>query len=438
MQRAHYTAYAVLAVPLAFLGLPLYVYVPSLYAELPAIGLGLAGGVLFAARLIDLLTDPAVGFLGDRFRVRLHPLGWILLGVPVIGVGVYTLFNPPAEAGVMYLAISVSITYLGWTLLNVPYYAWGAELAQTSASQRRLSAWREAAVLCGALTALLIAALASAEPMRAMSLAFLLLLLVGVASLLFLPRASVSRPRSHVSIGDIWRHTGQGMRRLLGLHFLNALAAGMPATLFLMYTQGVLGASPQTSGVLLLIYFIAGVLALPLWVRVAAQLGDVRAWQLAIGLAALGFLPAAFLGEGDVWIFAIVCLVTGATLGADIALPAAIQARLANVDSADAGHPRQSASFGLWGMAGKLALACAVGLTFPLLDLLPVDASRDAALPWLYAMAPVLVKLMTLIGVELARPCLPATSERPLVEEEVDEHESMVDGRPDGVAAERV
>lgn len=108
MRSVHYPAYAALAVPLAFLGLPLYVYVPSLYAQLPAIGLGLAGGVLFGARLLDLLTDPAVGWMGDRLRHRVHPLGWMLFGVPVIAFGVHALFNPPADAGVAYLAVSVS------------------------------------------------------------------------------------------------------------------------------------------------------------------------------------------------------------------------------------------------------------------------------------------------------------------------------------------
>jgi Na+/melibiose symporter-like transporter len=138
------------------------------------------------------------------------------------------------------------------------------------------------------------------------------------------------------------------------------------------------------------------------------------------------------------WLFAMVCMVTGATLGADIALPAALQARLANFDSSNTGHPREAASFGLWGMAGKLALACAVGLTFPLLELLPAGESRDSALPWLYALAPVLVKLLTLIGVELARASLSISTHGNLVEENIDEHKALVPGSTDVLGAERV
>ncbi len=60
--------YALPAVPLAFLGLPLYVYLPAHYADLPGLGLAAVGVVLLLARLLDLVTDPLVGLLTDRTR----------------------------------------------------------------------------------------------------------------------------------------------------------------------------------------------------------------------------------------------------------------------------------------------------------------------------------------------------------------------------------
>lgn len=75
-------AYAAPAVPLAFLGLPLYVYLPAHYAALPGIGLAAVGGVLLLARLIDLVTDPLVGLLSDRLRPHLRPQWLMLPGVP--------------------------------------------------------------------------------------------------------------------------------------------------------------------------------------------------------------------------------------------------------------------------------------------------------------------------------------------------------------------
>ncbi len=65
--------YAVPAIPLAFLGLPLYVYLPAHYAGLPGLGLAAVGVVLLLARLLDLVTDPLVGLLSDRSRPYLRP-----------------------------------------------------------------------------------------------------------------------------------------------------------------------------------------------------------------------------------------------------------------------------------------------------------------------------------------------------------------------------
>ena len=55
--RGSMAAYALPAVSLAFLGLPLYVYLPAHYAALPGVGLAAVGVVLLVARLLDLLTD---------------------------------------------------------------------------------------------------------------------------------------------------------------------------------------------------------------------------------------------------------------------------------------------------------------------------------------------------------------------------------------------
>ena len=102
----------------------------------------------------------------------------------------------------------------------------------------------------------------------------------------------------------------------------------------------VIGLDEGSSGILLLIYFGVGLLVLPLWVAYARRVGRVRAWRLAMLIAALGFLPAAFLGPGDLAGFVAVCVLTGATLGADIAMPAALQAQLVVSESRAMAKPR--------------------------------------------------------------------------------------------------
>jgi Na+/melibiose symporter-like transporter len=183
---------------------------------------------------------------------------------------------------------------------------------------------------------------------------------------------------------------------LLLAYAVNACANALPATLFLLYVEHRLGA-PQAAGTLLLTYFIFGIAALPLWLWLAGCIGAARSWRISLYVACAGFVPAMFLGAGDVWLFVAVCAATGACLGADLALPASLQAEVAHR------HGHAGALFAAWGMASKLALALAAGVALPLLSLSGFEArANDDTLPLalLYAAAPIPIKLIAarLIG----------------------------------------
>ena len=123
---------------------------------------------------------------------------------------------------------------------------------------------------------------------------------------------------------------------------------------------------------------------------------------MLMACAAFSFVP--FLDSDNVVAFGVICVVTGLTLGADLALPASIQADVVGADSQRGGGHRAGLYFGLWGMTTKLSLALAVGIAFPLLQAggFAADGTNDASalttLALLYGLAPIIVKLMA-IGV---------------------------------------
>ena len=397
--------YALPAVPLAFLGLPLYVYLPAHYADLPGLGLAAVGVVLLIARLLDLVTDPLVGLLTDRSRAWLRPQWLMTLGGLVMLGGAWWLFRPDPDTGPLALFVALSVTYLGWTLLAIPYYSLGAELGAQHGGQTAVAAWREAGVIVGTLAALILPAiLVGYAALELSALALLWLVPPALLAGWFVHAAQAAPGRSVTGgLRKMWQETSRVSRQVLGIHLLNATAGGTAATLFVLYTRDVIGLDEGSSGILLLIYFGTGLLVLPLWVAYARRVGRVRAWRLAMLIAALGFLPAAFLGPGDLAGFVAVCVLTGATLGADIALPAALQAQLVVSESRAMEKPRGGALFGLWGMAGKMALALAAGIALPLLALLSHPAgglTQIQVLPWLYAGLPVLIKLLAVLALQ--------------------------------------
>ena len=88
-------------------------------------------------------------------------------------------------------------------------------------------------------------------------------------------------------------------RRLILAFFLNGIANGLPATLFLLFVRHVLGADVD-AGPLLLLYFVSGMLAVPGWLWLSYRMGKHRTWSLAMLWACVMFAWVPFLGPGDV------------------------------------------------------------------------------------------------------------------------------------------
>jgi len=175
------------------------------------------------------------------------------------------------------------------------------------------------------------------------------------------------------------------------------MANGLPATLFILFVTHVLQI-PERVGPLLLVYFLAGVVAIPFWLWLSYQLGKHRAWSCSMIWACLAFVWVPLLGPGDFWPFLIICTLSGLSLGADLALPSSIQADVVDLDWLESGRRRTGLFFAVWGMATKVSLALAVGFAFPVLDWLGFSADGDNSprallgLAALYGLVPVLIK----------------------------------------------
>ena len=109
-----------------------------------------------------------------------------------------------------------------------------------------------------------------------------------------------------------------------------------------------------------------------------------------------------FLGQGDISTFLTITILSGIGLGADMVLPASMQADVVDADTIESGAQRTGLYFAMWGVATKLSLAGAVGIAFPLLDYMDFDAqgtNNDTAsllgLALLYSLVPVVLKILS-------------------------------------------
>ncbi|MEQ8166343.1 MAG: MFS transporter, partial [Alphaproteobacteria bacterium] len=405
-------AYALPALTLAVPTIPVYVKLPTFYAETVGLPVAAIGAALFLARVLDVVTDPLIGWASDRLRAplpRRKPL--VLLGAPIAGLGLYRLFVPEAEAGLVYLAFWAGVLYLGWTLVSLPYTAWAAELTPDYDERSRITGWREGLGLAGIMLAAVLPVLwpgDAASDLRALALA---VILGGAATLLFLLHRVPDQPLAPGPAGPArlappaWRRHVDAFRRnkpfqrLILAWGLNGLANGLPAVLFPLFVTERLALAPADRDLLILAYFAAAIGAIPFWYLASRRMEKHVTWSLAMVVAAVTFAAAPFLPEGAFAPFLAICLVTGAALGADLFLPPSMQADVVDYDTWQTGEKRAGLFFALWSMVTKISMAAAVGIAFPLLGWAGFEAgggnSTDqlGLLAFLYAGLPVLFKL---------------------------------------------
>ena len=77
------------------------------------------------------------------------PKTLIALGAIVAGIGLYKILKPVDDVTGSYLMIWCLVLYAGWTMVAVPYLAWGAELSSDYNERTRITAWREGFGLLG-------------------------------------------------------------------------------------------------------------------------------------------------------------------------------------------------------------------------------------------------------------------------------------------------
>ena len=139
---------------------------------------------------------------------------------------------------------------------------------------------------------------------------------------------------------------------------MNGIAASIPATLVLFFIDHVLR-TPQYTAALLCAYFAAGAAGMPLWIALSKRYGKTHSWLFGMALSIAAFVWAFMLGEGDVWGFAIICVLSGLGLGADLAIPPAMVADVIDDDIAKGIAPADGAYLGLWNLCSKMNLAIA-------------------------------------------------------------------------------
>ncbi|PRY22543.1 Na+/melibiose symporter-like transporter [Aliiruegeria haliotis] len=405
-QAGHrYPRVSLYALMLASAGIPLYIHLPRFASVHLEVGLATIGTLLLAIRLVDLVQDPALGWAIDRWP-QAQPL-FAMIAAAGLAAGFPLLFLLEPGGAVLWQLLAVLVLlFSAYSLGMILLYGRSATLARSSDPRDlvTLAAWREAGMLGGVVLAAMAPALLASEGDGTSGYGAYGVLLGSVACLVAILTLPMWRrpvlPGAALSLAGLRK---AGAMRLLALALVNSLPVAITSTLFLFFVEDRL-MLPGLAGPFLVLFFVCAGLSVPAWAWLVNRIGARTVLLVAMPLAILGFVGAGFLGPGNSVAFAVICVISGAALGADmVVLPAMFSIALTRAGL------NASAAFGIWSFAGKLGLALAAFLVLPALQASGFAPGEDntpdaiGALTIAYAFVPCILKLLAM-GFVLALP----------------------------------
>jgi Na+/melibiose symporter-like transporter len=386
-------AFSTIAMPVAAAQLALNVYLPSIFAQHFGVPLAVLGAVLLVEKIWGVLADPLIGVLSDRTRNRFgRRRSWILAGGVVFGCAGWFLFLPPAHVTALYLAIVLFAFYLGWSMIQIPYYAWSGEISGAYDERTRIATYQTVAGSAALLLVLVLPTLADqlrpgdgALKLASMGALLLVLLAPGLALTLgAFPEAEAPRggPAERLSLARTLRLVVGNplLMRVLGSDFAVTLGQSIRSALFVFFVSSYMGLPRWASG-LFLLQFVFGVAAGPIWMKVGYRLGKHRAGvvgelvQVAINLGLLLVAPH------QMPLLLALTIAQGLAQGSGNLMLRAMVADIADQHRLETGEDRTALFFSVFSISIKAAMAAAVGVALPLVAYLGFDPRAAANTP---------------------------------------------------------
>ncbi len=381
-------AFAGPSIPIAALALPLAVYLPNFYAGPMGLGLATVGTVFMLARIWDVVIDPILGYLSDRFPSRWgRRRHWLVIAMPILLVSSWYIFLPTSPVTAEYLLAGLFGLYLGYTMVLLAHMSWGAELTDDYHERSRIQAWREALSIIGVVLVLTLPVIIEkiggehVEAVRVGAMGWFLIILVPLT--VFVAITSMGerpqRKQAHLPFRQAVKLllTNGALRRVVIADLASGFSASALGAMFIYEASYVWQLGTKAS-LLLLLYFFIGIAFIPLALLFSRRFGKHRT-MIAASLFNVIFVPTLFLIPPGNFPFALGVMLF---LGINVAIPnvlyRSIMADIGDYDEVHSGQRRTGLFYALLTLTAKVGSALAIGITFWALDLIGFDVKAGA------------------------------------------------------------
>ncbi len=376
--------------PTGALAIGLGVFLPRYYAGHFGLALAAVGGAFGLIRLLDTFVDPVLGLVMDRTKT---PIGryrpWLILGVPILMLAVFMLFEPRTKVTVGYLFVWLLIYYIGTSILTLSHSAWASVIASKYHERSRVFGVMQVVGILGATVVLILPSVlegrAGVAPGGAVPLMGWFIIAaapIGVLmALLRTPeRITANAETERFGLMDYVQMVFRpDMFRIILADFCLALGPGWMGAIYLFYFHDARGFTIAQASIQLLIYVAAGVVGAGVLSRVAMRFGKHRTLMATATGYSLGLILLTFMPKGHMLPVAIFMFMMGFLATSFALLDRAMVADVADAVRLDQGKNRAGLLYSMITMTQKVAGALSITLSFAVLGAIGYQAKDGAA-----------------------------------------------------------
>lgn len=371
-------AFSAPAVPLAILFVPLITYLPAFYSVEVGLSLSSVGLCFMLVRISDALIDPLVGTLSDATRSRFgRRRPWLVAGFVPLMLATFYLCNPQGRASAQYLLVWMSIFYVAWSVVQVPYLSWGSELDSHYHGRSRVFAFRETGTFVGIMlgtglpTVLLPSGASLGQVLSVIARAAMLALPLAVCTSVLCVKEEESTSGKQA---PAWNGLLAALRfnrpyaRFLGYTLLNYTFLNMFNATVVLVVSIKLKLADRFLSLVFVQYLIGLVIFIPLSQWLAKRYDRHRVLAFGNLTGAIGLCALTVASPGNYWAATGALSILGFLNAAVWVLPPAVVGDLADYGQLKAYGRNQGSYMAGYNLAVKGGTGLGVGVALPLLQ----------------------------------------------------------------------
>lgn len=339
-------------------------------------------GVVFGlSRMVEAISSPLFGYLGDKTISRLgRRRSWMLASIIPLSIFSIAVWSPPRSLyGVSltaWMTICIFGIFIGITMFVVPELSLGAELSTNYRERNRLYGSYNIFMNLGQFIGLggMYLMITSQDPrntainvMATITIATVIMIAVMVMYIRERPdyqgRAATTPLQA---FADVWKN--RHARLVILVCFIDSLGVAVMSILTVYFAEYILG-TPEKTPYYIAVFMCMATISTPLWVKLADYFEKKTIRIVSFLIMGFGFGSTYLIGPHNSDVMYILAAILGTGAGCAMTIGFSILADIVDYDEYVTGQRKEGSYFSIYFFIFKTGLGITLFLTGFILEL---------------------------------------------------------------------